>query len=63
MSWRLGEALGGLDWVSWYWVFCVVVVSWVDICDVVDSWSSDWVSSSWIMMVPPPWLINLVMRS
>ena len=63
MSFRLGEALGGLDSVSWYPVFCVVVVSWVDIWVVVVVWFSDWVSSSWMMMVPPPWFINWVMIS
>ena len=36
----------------------MVVVSWVDIWVVADSWSSDWVSSSWMMMVPPPWFIS-----
>lgn len=41
----------------------MVVVSWRDIWVVVDSWSSDWVSSSSIMMVPPPWFISWVMRS
>lgn len=41
----------------------MVVVSWVDIWVVADSWSSDWVSSSWMMMVPPPWFISWVMRS
>ena len=41
----------------------MVVVSWVDIWVVVVVWSSDWVSSSWMMMVPPPWFINWVMIS
>ena len=41
----------------------MVVVSWVDIWVVADSWSSDWVSSSWMMMVPPPWFISWVMIS
>ena len=44
-------------------MFCVVVVSWVDIWVVADSWSLVWVSSSSIMMVPPPWFISWVMRS
>ena len=44
-------------------MFCVVVVSWRDIWVVEDSWSSDWVSSSWMMIVPPPWFISWVMRS
>jgi len=30
---------------------------------VVVVWSSDWVVSSSIMMVPPPWFISWVMRS
>ena len=41
----------------------MVVVSWVDIRVVADSWSSDWVSSSWMMMVPPPCFISWVMIS
>ena len=41
----------------------MVVVSWRDIWVVEDSWSSDWVSFSSIMMVPPPWVISWVMIS
>ena len=41
----------------------MVVVSWVDVCFVMDSWSSDWVVSSSIMMMPPPWFISWVMIS
>ena len=60
---RLGDALGLGDCFSWYWVFCVVVVSWVDIWFVAVVWSSVWVVSSWMMMVPPPWFISWVMIS
>ena len=60
---RMGDARGCWVCFSWYWVFCVVVVSWVDVCwvDVVSVWLV--VDSCSIIRVPPPCSIIWVARS
>jgi hypothetical protein len=59
----MGDARGCWVCFSWYWVFCVVVVSWVDVCDLAVF--SDWlvVDSSSIIRVPPPCSISWLVRS
>ena len=54
----MGEALEGWVCFSWYWVFCVVVVSLADIWIVVAVWVWFCVVSSWMIRVPPPWAIS-----
>ena len=58
----MGEALEGWVCFSWYWVFCVMVVSWWDVWYVAAVWVWCWVVSSWMIRVPPPWAISWSMR-
>lgn len=60
---RMGDARGGFDAVCSWLVFCVVVVSWVDVCvvEVVSDWLV--VDSSSIIRVPPPCSISWLVRS
>ena len=63
MSLRFGEARGCLVVLSWYWLFCVVVVSCWDIWVTAVVCDCCVVVSSSMIMVPPPWFISWVMRS
>ena len=60
---RMGDARGCWVYFSWYWVFCEVAQSWVDVCvvAVVSAWLV--VDSCSIIRVPPPCSISWVARS